>query len=77
VAELLAYVRAITLGSLTGNTADAFFDRFRGAQRSQRDVRGNVVFEAVVAIAAAPVLVVLAALAKLDRRAGIKELRSR
>lgn len=29
VAEILAYVRAITLGSLTGNTIDAFLDRFR------------------------------------------------
>ncbi len=29
VAEILAYVRAITLGSLTGNTLDAVFDRFR------------------------------------------------
>jgi AhpD family alkylhydroperoxidase len=29
VAELVAYVRAITLGSLTGNTLDAVIDRFR------------------------------------------------
>jgi len=29
VAEILAYVRAITLGSLTGNTVDAFFGRVR------------------------------------------------
>jgi AhpD family alkylhydroperoxidase len=28
-AEILAYVRAITLGSLAGNTLDAFLDRFR------------------------------------------------
>jgi AhpD family alkylhydroperoxidase len=28
VAEILAYVRAITLGSLTGNTVDAFLGRF-------------------------------------------------
>jgi len=28
-AEILAYVRAITLGSLTGNTVDAFLGRFR------------------------------------------------
>lgn len=68
VAELLAYVRAITLGSLTGNTADAFLDRFRGASRLRREDRGNVAFEAVVAIAAAPVLAVLAVLARLDRR---------
>ena len=30
VAEILAYVRAITLGSLTGNTVDAFLGRFMG-----------------------------------------------
>ena len=29
VAEILAYVCAITLGSLTGNTLDAFLGRFR------------------------------------------------
>jgi hypothetical protein len=29
VAEILAYVRAITLGSLTGNTVDAFLGRNR------------------------------------------------
>ena len=28
-AEILAYARAITLGSLAGNTVDAFLDRFR------------------------------------------------
>ena len=30
VAEILAYVRAITLGSLTGNTVDALLGRFMG-----------------------------------------------
>ncbi len=29
VAEILAYVRAITLGSLTGNTLDALLGRLR------------------------------------------------
>jgi AhpD family alkylhydroperoxidase len=33
VAEILAYVRAITLGSLTGNTVDAIFSRFRPLKR--------------------------------------------
>jgi AhpD family alkylhydroperoxidase len=33
VAEILAYVRAITLGSLTGNTLDALLDRFRRDRR--------------------------------------------
>lgn len=36
VKEILAYVRAITLGSLTGNTLDAFLDRFRGDRRKRR-----------------------------------------
>jgi hypothetical protein len=33
VDEILAYVRAITLGSLTGNTVDAIFSRFRPLKR--------------------------------------------
>jgi AhpD family alkylhydroperoxidase len=66
-AEILAYVRAITLGSLTGNTVDAFLDRFRG--RGREDSRGLiVVFEGVVTLVAAPVVLVLALLAKFDRR---------
>jgi hypothetical protein len=67
VAEILAYVRAITLGSLTGNTVDAFLDRFRG--RGRADSRGLiVVFEGVVTLVASPVVLVLALLAKFDRR---------
>jgi hypothetical protein len=66
-AEILAYVRAITLGSLTGNTVDAFLDRFRG--RGREDSGGLiVVFEGVVTLVAAPVVLVLALLAKFDRR---------
>ena len=66
-AEILAYVRVITLGSLTGNTVDAFLDRFRG--RGREDSRGLiVVFEGVVTLVAAPVVLVLALLAKFDRR---------
>ena len=33
VAEILAYVRAITFGSLTGNTVDAILGRFRPLKR--------------------------------------------
>lgn len=66
-AEILAYVRAITLGSLTGNTVDAFLDRVRG--RGRGDSRGLiVVFEGVVTLVVAPVVLVLALLAKFDRR---------
>lgn len=35
VAEILAYIRAITLGSLTGNTLDALLGRFRRERDSQ------------------------------------------
>jgi AhpD family alkylhydroperoxidase len=38
VAEILAYVRLITLGSLTGNTLEAVLDRFR---RHHRDAGGH------------------------------------
>lgn len=40
VAEILAYVRAITLGSLTGNTIDAFLGRFRSHGRSASSSKG-------------------------------------
>jgi len=36
VAEILAYVRAITLGSLTGNTVDACLGRFRSHVHTER-----------------------------------------
>ena len=39
VAEILAYVRAITLGNLTGNTVDAVVDRIRGRVRASRERR--------------------------------------
>ena len=67
MAEILAYVRAITLGSLTGNTVDAFLDRVRGRGRGDKGAF-IVLFEGIVAIVAAPVVLVLALLAKFDRR---------
>ena len=73
VAEILAYVRAITLGTLTGNTVDAFLDRFRGHSRTSIGSDTSILFEGVVTAAAAPLLLVLTVLAKLmpigDRRA--------
>ncbi|MGA8050132.1 MAG: carboxymuconolactone decarboxylase family protein [Burkholderiales bacterium] len=36
LAEILAYVRAITLGSLAGNTLDAFLDGFRRDRRASK-----------------------------------------
>ena len=35
VTEILSYVRAITLGSLTGNTLEALLSRFRGVDRAR------------------------------------------
>jgi AhpD family alkylhydroperoxidase len=70
VAEILAFVRAITLGSLAGNTADAFLDRFRSHGRT------SVLFEGVVTAAVAPVLIVLALLARFDRRVGMDGTRA-
>ena len=53
VAEILAYVRAITLGTLTGNTADAFLDRLRGHRRTGSPGQTSVWFEGAVTAAAA------------------------
>ena len=39
VAEILGYVRAITLGNLTGNTVDAVLDRIRSRVRARRGRR--------------------------------------
>ena len=39
VAEILGYVRAITLGNLTGNTVDAALDRIRSRVRARRGRR--------------------------------------
>ena len=39
VAEILAYVRAITFGNLTGNTIDALLDRIRSLARGARERR--------------------------------------
>ena len=39
VAEILAYVRAITLGNLTGNTIDVLLDRIRRLVRDARERR--------------------------------------
>ena len=39
VAEILAYVRVITLGSLTGNTMDAFLGCFRSHGHTERGIK--------------------------------------
>ena len=60
VAEILAYVRFITLANLTGNTVDAILDR--------TPCHGGTsgLFEGVVAAAAVPVAIVMTQLAKID-----------
>jgi AhpD family alkylhydroperoxidase len=71
VNEILAYVRFITFTNLSGNTVDAFLGRFHS--------HGQPIsfFQFVVGAALAPVLLVVILLAKLDRKLGIVELRSR
>jgi len=71
VTEILAYVRAITLANLTGNTVDAFLDRFRS------DGQPISFFQGVVGAALAPVLLTVILLAKIERKLGIAEMRSR
>lgn len=70
VAEILAYVRFITLANLTGNTVDAFLTGAHGQGKGS-------CFESVVAAAAAPVTILLTQLARCARQAGMDELRSR
>ncbi|MBY5427473.1 carboxymuconolactone decarboxylase family protein [Rhizobium leguminosarum] len=64
VEEILAYVRFITLTNLTGNTVDAFLDRFRGN-----------LLEGLVAAAAVPFALLLENLAKLDHQVGMDPIR--
>ena len=68
VTEILAYVRAITFGTLTGNTVDAFLDRFRGDRRPGSSDETGILFQGMVTAAAAPLMLVLALLATCDRR---------
>ena len=71
VDEILGYVRAITLGSLTGNTVDAFLGRFRRHGRTGGHGATGFLFEGMVTVAAAPVLVPLVLLKKFGRRPGL------
>lgn len=70
VAEILAYVRFITLTNLTGNTVDAFLTGAHG--QSNRSC-----FEAAIAAVASPVALLLTQLAKFDSKVGMEELRSK
>ena len=64
-AEILAYVRFITLTNLTGNTLDSAFDRLRGG-----------LLAGVVAAAVAPVGLALTLMARFDRQVGMDRIRS-
>lgn len=64
-AEILAYVRFITLTNLTGNTLDSAFDRLRGG-----------LLGGVVAAAVAPLGLALTLIARFDRQVGMDRVRS-
>jgi len=68
VDEIIAYIHAITLGNLTGNTLDAFLGRFRSHGHT------SIFFEGVVAAAALPIFIVVTIVAKLDRKVGMDEM---
>jgi AhpD family alkylhydroperoxidase len=70
VDEILAYVRAITLANLTGNTVDALLDRIRGKGRP------ITVFEGVVGAVFAPILLVLVLLVKAGKLIGTDKRRA-
>ena len=55
-----------TLANLTGNTVDVFFDRFRSS-----------LLQGAVAMAAAPLALMLTQLASLDRQVPMDPMRSR
>jgi AhpD family alkylhydroperoxidase len=67
--EIIAYVRAITLGNLTGNTVDAFLGRFRSHGHT------SIFFEGAIAAAVAPIFVAVMMVSKFDRRVGLREMR--
>jgi AhpD family alkylhydroperoxidase len=71
IREIIAYIHAITLGNLTGNTMDAFLGRF------QRHGHTGILFEGAIAAAAAPILVAVLLLARLDRNVKMDRIRAR
>jgi len=71
VDEIIAYIRAITLGNLTGNTVDAFLGRFRSHGHT------SIFFEGVIAAAVAPIFILVMIVSKFDRKVGLEEMRLR
>jgi AhpD family alkylhydroperoxidase len=71
VDEILAYVRFISFTNLSGNTVDAFLGRLRG------DGEPITFFQGVAGAALAPVLWAVIVFAKIERKLGLAEMRSR
>jgi len=71
VKEILAYIHAITLGNLSGNTVDAFLGRFRSHGHT------SIFFEGLVTAVAGPVAAAVIILSKFDRKVGMRKMRRR
>lgn len=69
VDEIIAYIHAITLGNLLGNTADAFISRFRS------NGHNSFLFEALVTTLGAPFLGAVVLAAKFDPEVKMDEMR--
>lgn len=68
--EIYAYLYSIYLGNLSGNTFDALLARIKGHK-----VEGsNVITEILVSIIAAPILLLIMATAKDDKKVGFEAL---
>lgn len=69
VDEIIAYIHAITLGNLVGNTVDAFISRFRS------NGHNSFLFEAAVTTLSAPIIGAVILAAKLDPEVKMDEMR--
>ncbi len=70
IREIHAYIHAIYIGNLSGNTFDALLERFRGNQ-----VEGsNILFEILCSIIAAPILILIWLKAKGDTKVKFETL---
>ena len=67
--EIIAYIRAITLGNLAGNTVDAFLGRFRSHGHT------SIFFEGVVTALASPALIAVTILSAFDREVRMDKMR--
>ncbi len=67
--EIIAYIRAITLGNLAGNTVDAFLGRFRSHGHT------SIFFEGIVTALASPALIAVTILSAFDREVRMDKMR--